>query len=239
MPPKIFPPLPKIIHLLKETMTEQLMMVYSFIIHNHCHHHRKFVYVINQAVQTMQLSSTPTSAAKRVDAPNNSTKDVSLTTATDCSMIFTHISACADPLNLAPQTQMTPMRTNILFGSFNLLKRLHYEWGSICEDVLAEQLLRVGMKPSSDLQADKKHGCSHTNNEAMHGAHYGTVWYNFKHPPLPVSNSCVYGWPVYGWAHPSWTWCWGFRAAVQCWQVWLIWSGLTRTCWSQLQSVQN
>ena len=115
MPPKIFPPLPQIIHLLKETMTEQLMMVYSFIIHNHCHQHREFVYVINQAVQTMQLSSAPTSAAKQVNVPNNSTKDVSLTTATDCSMIFTHISACADPLNLAPQTQMTPMRTNILF----------------------------------------------------------------------------------------------------------------------------
>ena len=59
--------------------------------------------------------------------------------------------------------------------SFNLLKRLHYEWGSIREDVLAEQLLRVSMKPSSDLQTDKKHGRLHTNNEVMHGVHYGTV----------------------------------------------------------------
>ena len=59
--------------------------------------------------------------------------------------------------------------------SFNLLKRLHYESVSICEDVLAEQLLRVGTKPSSDLQADKKHKRLHTNNEAMHGVHYGTV----------------------------------------------------------------
>ena len=47
----------------------------------------------------MKLSSAPTSAAKRVGAPNNSTKDVSLTTATYRPMIFTHISAYAVPLN--------------------------------------------------------------------------------------------------------------------------------------------
>ena len=40
--------------------------------------------------------------------------------------------------------------------SFDSLELLHSEWGSIQEDVLAEQILRVGMKLFGDLQADKK-----------------------------------------------------------------------------------
>ena len=51
------------------------------------------IYVINQAVQTTNLSSAPTSAVKPVCAQDNSTKDVSLITDTDRPMIFTHISA--------------------------------------------------------------------------------------------------------------------------------------------------